>query len=209
MKTNYKKPNYLIFGSTLLFLLLLSSLATLIIVTLMFYKQLPIFGVDSGKSNPNNPVANNAFADCQLLSQDCSSQDCQYYYYCSDFSAANNCTVYDCGNKYGVTAKMPDGSFATKEYAKPDKEKIYALVDRCQGKLTIKDKKCIQGKYEVNLEVATKGECLIQGFMVDTGNKNYIAPEFKPNSGGYRLTLNSCADFSEIIAVGEGGVSIK
>lgn len=208
MKTNYKKPNYLIFGSTLLFLLLLVNLATLVIVALIFYKQLPVFGVDGG-GKLKNPAANNAFAGCQLLSDGCITQDCQFYYLCGDFPAANNCTVYDCGGNYGITAAMADGSFATKEYAKPDKEKIYALVDRCQGKLTVKDKKCVSGKYEINLEVTTKGECLIQGFMVDTGNKNYIAPEFKPNSGGYRLTLNSCADYSEIIAVGEGGVSIR
>lgn len=206
MKTNYKKPNYLIFGSSLLFLLMLVNLATLVIVTLMFYKQIPLFG---GDNNPKNPV-NNVYAGCQLLSDACAAQDCQYYYYCSDFPGAKSCAVYDCGNNYGVAVQTKEGSLATKEYAKPDKEKVYALVDRCQGKLTVKDKKCIQNKYEIDVDVTTKGQCLIQGFMVDTGNKNYISSEFKPtDNSGYHLTLNSCADFSEIIAVGEGGVSIR
>jgi len=208
MKMNYKKPNYLIFGSTLLFLLLLVNLATLIIVALMFYKQTPAFTVDNVNKS-QKPVIVSAFPDCQLLSDSCNSQDCQFYYLCSDFAAANNCTVYDCGGKYGVAAEMADGRSVTKEYAKPDKEKINALVDRCKGSLTIKNKKCVEGKYQINVAVSTVGECLIQGFMVDTGNKNYIAPEFTQNNGSYSITLNSCADFAEIIAVGEGGVSIR
>ncbi len=212
MKIYRKKPNFIIFGSILLFIILFLNILTLMLAAVIFYKQAPspLAGNNFLKANFSNKAdVGRKFADCAFLSDLCLNSDCQYYYLCNDYNKAKNCTVYDCGSGYGIVVEKEDGSFASKEYAKPDKEQIYALVDRCAGKITIKSKKCVQEKYEIDLGVETKGECAIKGFMVDTGNKNYTAPVFEKNGDNYRLTLDKCGEVAEIIAVGEGGISIK
>lgn len=210
MKPNLKAQHFLMVSATMLFILVLLNLTTLIIIALMFYKQMPLSVSDSDIKKGLNAVSfNNPFSGCQLLNDSCFGRECPYSYMCDDFKNLKNCSVYDCGKNYGIVVKTEKDDIVTREYPKPDPKEVYALVDRCRGKLDIVSKKCVGGKYEIDIKVSTKGECKIQNFLVDSGNKNYAAAAFEQTNGLYHLSLDSCNNFSEIIAVGEGGVSIK
>ncbi|MCK4520750.1 hypothetical protein KAT95_02680 [Candidatus Parcubacteria bacterium] len=148
------------------------------------------------------------FENCQLLTDSCLDKNCSYYFLCEGVEFFS-CSVYDCGDKYGILIKDRENETIVKEQAKPDKEKIKEARERCKGWTEVLEKKYENGKLEIKTSVVTKGDCEILSFIVKT-DKGYQTPLFEKKDDYYNLVFSaSLKDVFEIIAVGEGGVSIR
>lgn len=205
MKSIIKKPDYLIISIGLLFLLLLVDTFILI------FLAITLNNTNSGKQFiPGSGMSFvNPYSGCKEVGDNCLSKDCSLYYLCDGFNDMKNCTIYDCGDNYGIVAQSQNDVFETKTYAKPDEKQVYENAAQCKGKLEILNKKCVSDISEVSVKVLTQGNCQINNFLVDMGDKNYKKVVFEKKENVYNLTINSC-NFSEIIAVGgKYGVTIK
>ncbi len=148
------------------------------------------------------------FENCELLTDSCLDKDCPYYFLC-DVVEFIDCKVYDCGTCYGVLIKDKQGKTITREQPKPDKEKVKETLNKCRGTVEVLEKKYKDGKLEVKTSVVTKGDCKILSFVVKT-DKGFQTPIFEKKDDYYNLTLDVLSqEVLEVIAVGQGGVSIK
>jgi len=155
------------------------------------------------------------FPECDLLNSKCLDTDCDQYFLCSG-KEYSRCEIYDCGEEFGIGTEDKDGEFDISRKAKYNKEKIIEIKNRCNGTAEIIESDCVDGKLEIAAKVVTSGDCAIEGFLVGYGNQeNGEKISFKPakfsNVGGglYSVSVGSCGDVAEIIAIGENGVSIK
>ena len=148
------------------------------------------------------------FKNCEVLAESCLDKDCPYYFLC-DVVEFDDCSVYDCETYYGVLIKNKQGETIVREQPKPDKEKVRETLNKCRGTVEVLEKKYKDGKLEIKTSVVTKGDCEILSFIVKT-DKGYQTPLFEKKDDYYNLVFSaSLKDVFEIIAVGEGGVSIR
>ena len=155
------------------------------------------------------------FPECGLLNSECLNMDCDKYFLCSD-KKYSICEVYDCGEEFGIGTKDKDGKTDIQRKAKDNKKKIIEIKSRCSGTVEIIESDCINGKLEMAVKVVTSGDCAIEGFLVgygsgESGEKIDFKPaKFSSLGGGlYSVSVSTCGDVAEIIAIGENGVSIK
>lgn len=152
------------------------------------------------------------FPECGLLSDKCLDADCDQYFLCSG-KEYSRCEIYDCGEEFGIGTEDKNGKFDIFKKAKYNKEKIIEIKSRCDGTVEIIESDCVDGKLEIAAKVVTSGDCAIEGFLV--GYKSGEKINFKPagffslGDGLYSVSVGSCGDVAEIIAIGENGVSIK
>lgn len=159
---------------------------------------------------PKSPTEEPAlpFEQCELLAASCLDKDCPYYFLCEGIEFTF-CSIYDCKDSYGILIKTGDNRMFTREQPKPDEQKIRELTDRCQGAVEVLEKGYKDGKLEIKAKVTTEGECQIVAFVVKTKD-GYQTPLFEKNDSYYKLILDSLpAEIFKVIAVGEGGVSIR
>ena len=155
------------------------------------------------------------FPECDLLNSECLDMDCDQYFLCSG-KKYSRCEVYDCGKEFGVGVEDKSGKIDILRKAKDNKKKIIEVKSRCGGTVEIVESDCVDGKLEIAAKVATNDDCAIEGFLVGYGNQESGEKiSFKPakflslGSGLYSVSVNNCDDVSEIIAIGENGVSIR
>lgn len=147
------------------------------------------------------------FDHCEILAESCLDKDCPYYFLCD--GAKFSCNVYDCDSYYGVIFEDKDGKIIAKEQPKPQQQKVKEAINKCRGTVEVLEKKQDGKNLKIKVEVITQGQCQIQVFMVKTQD-GWQTPVFKKENDYYNLTLNVLPEeVLEIIAVGQGGVSIK
>ena len=157
---------------------------------------------------PKQIEKNIPFENCKLLTNSCLNRTCPYYFLCG-IVEFTDCKVYDCGDKYGILIKNEENETIIREQSKPDKAKIKEAVEKCKGWISILEKKYENGKLEIKTEVTTEGDCQIQAFMVKT-EQGFQTADFEKADDYYNLILAPCPEkVFRVIAVGEGGVSIR
>lgn len=204
------------------------GILSLVLVFLLFCVVLILLRTDTDNGDrENNPSAELAtsnervdfavyFPECNLLSSNCLNADCDQYFLCNDKEYLR-CEVYDCGEEFGIGTKDKDGKVdILPREAKDNKEKIVEVKSRCSGTVEIVKSDCKDEKLKMTIKVATNGDCKIEGFLVGYrdqeggGETNFKPAEFSDlDSGVYAVSVNSCNEVLEIIAIGENGVSIK
>ena len=175
----------------------------------------------SGDSNP--PIKDDSektgkfasyFPGCGLIYDDCLDTTCGLYFLCNEEKYLT-CEIYDCGEEFGIGTEDKNGKIRTMKEIKVDKDKVEELVSKCRGgSLSVIDKKCVENRLEVNVNLNIGGKCEIKNFMVeyDLGEeKKFSSVDKFSDLGGnkYLITINNCDDFAKLIAVGEGGVGIR
>ncbi|MEA2098064.1 MAG: hypothetical protein U9P70_03250 [Patescibacteria group bacterium] len=165
----------------------------------------------------DNPIENfsDYFPGCNLINDSCLSTNCDKYFLCNDKKYVT-CEIYDCKKEFGIVTVDESGKIKTSRKIKDDRERITEIKSRCDGKLEILKNECIEEKLEMQVKVETVGDCVIGDFMViykpsdNTSERRVASAEF---SGlGDRLYLvktNNCEEISELVAVGDSGVSIR
>ena len=174
---------------------------------------------NNAEINNLNGDKNNEFAayfsGCDLLNGECLSMDCGQYFLCND-EEYSVCEIYDCGTEFGVGTKDSDGKINIERRIKDNRKKIAEVKSRCGGSLEVMESNYVNEKLEVKVKVMTVGSCEIGGFLVSCKNlETDKISSFKPakfsdlGSGFYLVSVNNCSEVSEIIAIGENGISIK
>lgn len=155
------------------------------------------------------------FSGCDLLNRECLSTDCEQYFLCND-EKYSVCEVYDCGTEFGVGTKDGNGKIKVERKIKDDRKKIVEVKSRCSGSLEVTESNYTDEKFEGKVKVTTAGSCEIGGFLVscknlETNEDNSFKPAKFSDSGdgSYFVSVDNCSEVSEIIAIGENGVSIK
>lgn len=154
------------------------------------------------------------FPGCGLLNNSCLDSKCDQYFLCNDKKHLV-CEIYDCGENFGIGTEDENGKISAEMKTKQDREKIMKIVSRCKGEIEIINDVCESGKLKIQAKVTTDGDCKIEAFMAAYGGsqtepKIFMPAEFSSLGNNlYAVEIGKCDDISEIIAVGEGGVSIK
>ncbi|NOQ68277.1 hypothetical protein GQ568_02450 [Patescibacteria group bacterium] len=154
------------------------------------------------------------FPECGLIYDDCLDTTCGLYFLCNE-EKYSTCEIYDCGEEFGVGTEDKNGKIRTRKEIKVDKAKVEELVSKCRGgSLSVIDKKCVENKLEVNVDLDIGDKCEIKNFMAEydlDGEKKFSSVDKFSDLGGnkYLITINNCDDFVKLIAVGEGGVGIR
>ncbi len=154
------------------------------------------------------------FPGCGLLNNSCLGSKCDQYFLCNDKKYLV-CEIYDCGENFGVGTEDENGKISIEKKIKQDREKIIKMVSKCKGKIEIVNSVCESGKLKIQTKVTTDGDCKIEAFMAAYGGSQTESKSFAPaefsvlGNNLYAVEIGRCDDISEIIAVGEGGVSIK
>jgi len=148
------------------------------------------------------------FKNCQVIAESCLDKDCRYLFMCNE-NEFSDCTVYDCGDKYGVSITNNQRRVINKRYLKSQKAEILKNISKYQGTLEVLEEKCEDEKLYVKLEINTKEECSISKFIVSQENKEEQEVAFEKIEDYYKLTLADCSRISQVIAITEGGGIIK
>ena len=154
------------------------------------------------------------FPGCNLINEHCLSSKCDQYFLCNDKKYLI-CEVYDCGEDFGVGTKDENGKTNIEKKMKQDREKVIKMVNKCKGEVEIMDSVCENEKLKIQAKVTTAGDCKIEAFMAafggdQTETKSFASVEFSDLGNDlYTVEVDRCDNILEIIAVGEGGVSIK
>jgi hypothetical protein len=169
--------------------------------------------LDQG-SLPKNSEFASYFPGCDLINNSCLSSKCDQYFLCNDKKYLA-CEVYDCGENFGIGTKDENGKINIERKIKQDREKIIKMVSKCKGKIEIIDSVCESEKLKIQAKVTTAGDCKIEAFMAayggdQTESKSFMSAEFSDLGNDlYAVEIGRCDNILEVIAVGEGGVSIK
>lgn len=173
-------------------------------------------------SEPLKPIESSIipperFKDCQILTESCKDSSCEYLSYCQSEGEYESCQAYDCGEYFGVVInKNPEEtpnkfvkSFQKQtEIITEDKRDI--IRQNCKGSVEIIEQKCEnENNFIIKAKVNTEGECKIYRFTAKIGEDDYKAFEMEKAGDIYNLSLDSCLEDFELIAVGEMGISIK
>ena len=165
----------------------------------------------------DNPIEefSDHFPECSLISDSCLNTNCDKYFLCNDKKYVT-CEIYDCKKEFGIVTVDEDGEIKTKRRIKDNIERITEIKNRCDGKLEIIKSECVEEKLEMQVRVKTAGDCAIGGFMAVyktgeiAGEKNVKSIEFSNSEEEFYLVkADNCEEISELIAVGEAGVSIR
>ena len=148
------------------------------------------------------------FKNCKVLAESCLDKDCPYYFLCDQ--AKFSCNVYDCGTYYGVLLKDKNNKTIVRKQPKPKKQKVREAINKCRGTFEILEKKQEGKKLKIKIQITTQGECQIQAFLART-KKGWQRAVFEKKDNHYNLVFNDLTkkDVLEIIAVGQGGVTIR
>ncbi|MCK5122633.1 MAG: hypothetical protein KAQ87_00575 [Candidatus Pacebacteria bacterium] len=198
-----------------------------VMVILLFCIAAVLIQTDENKSGRENETEinnldgskNEEFASyfdgCDLLNRECLSMDCGQYFLCND-KEYSVCEIYDCGMEFGIGTKDSEGKIKIERKIKDNRKKIMEVKSRCKGLLEVIESNYVDEKFEANIKVTTAGSCKIGGFLVscknlETGEDNGFKPaKFSDfGSSSYLISVNNCSEMSEIIAIGENGISIK
>ncbi|MFZ2970396.1 MAG: hypothetical protein WA063_04575 [Minisyncoccia bacterium] len=170
---------------------------------------------NTGNTEEKRDKITEYFPDCGILSDDCLDVNCDKYFLCND-KEYKTCKIYDCGKDYGIGTIDADGKLSTSRKIKYDEEGVRKMIEKCKGDIDVLKNECIGENREMEVQVSTNGQCEITGFLA-IGKKQSENEENKVNSGkfsiiaenSYKVTFDTCENMSEIIAIGNGGVSIK
>ena len=178
--------------------ILVVSLIIVISILILIFIKLDISQTEEDK-----------FSNCKMIVESCITEECKYYFLCSGEPKISDCKVYDCGEEYGVLIKKEGGEILTSTKPKPNLEEAQKVVEKCKGEIKIIDKKCENDSLNIDLEVETIGECEINAFLVDLGEKNYSQPSWTKSDSVFQLKVADTCSVVEVIAIGQGGVAIK
>ncbi len=155
------------------------------------------------------------FPGCELLNSKCLGTECDQYFLCGD-KKYSVCEIYDCGEEFGIGTKDENGKIEKCRKMKEDREKIVRIKDKCRGTVEALESDCVDEKLEIKVKVITNGDCRIEGFWVghknkENGEKISSKPVKFSSLGGklYLVATDSCEEISELIAIGENGISIR
>lgn len=155
------------------------------------------------------------FVGCDLLNNKCLDLSCGQYFLCND-EKYKICEIYDCGAEFGVGTKDKNGEVKIERKAKENRDKIIKVKSKCSGSLEIVESNYANEKLEAKIKVTTAGDCEIGGFLVSCKNiETEESGNFKPakfsvlDDNSYLISISNCVEISEIIAIGENGISIK
>lgn len=146
------------------------------------------------------------FSSCSILENNCINNSCKLFYLCND-QEVNRCRIYDCANVYGIEAVSKDGITLRSYKEKPDNKKAESDVEKCDGKLSITESKCIEEKMEIKVYLTSSGVCKVSGFTMKIDDQDKMGFFVKENEY-YLVTANKCGKVSNLAAIGEGGVQI-
>jgi len=213
IKTNINNKNIL--------LLLVIALVILLTFSYIIYMAAKV-GIEGGGSSNvvggpteiKNNISGN-FKDCSLLSGSCLDAGCDKYFLCSD-KKYKKCEIYDCGKDYGIGTIDMGGKMAISREVKFNEANVLKMIEKCQGTVDVIKNTCNGGSREMEVKVLTNGQCGISGFLAigkkqgETGEEKVMSGKFSAaGENSYKVTFDVCEDISEIIAIGDGGVSIK
>lgn len=149
------------------------------------------------------------FSNCSLLESECLDLDCKYYTQCGDGSY-DICRVYDCGDTYGVFTENTDGKQEASKRKKPDLSAVAAKKKDCAGTMEILSQDCVEGKEQIKVKIATRGECKIGGFAVIFEGSGAESNDFTALADGtYAITALSCGTVSRIVPATDSGISLE
>ncbi|MCK4892155.1 MAG: hypothetical protein KAS78_05805 [Candidatus Pacebacteria bacterium] len=154
------------------------------------------------------------FPGCDLINNSCLSSKCDQYFLCNDKKYLA-CEIYDCGENFGIRTKDENEKINIEKKIKQDMEKIKKMVSKCNGKIEVIESACESDKLKIKAKITTDGDCKIETFMAayssdQTGSKSFMSAEFSGLGDNlYAVEIGRCDNILEVIAVGEGGVSIK
>lgn len=155
------------------------------------------------------------FPKCDLINNRCLDTSCDKYFLCND-KRYLVCEIYDCKEEFGIGTKDENGKIDIRRKIKDERKKIAEIKNRCDGTLKILKSDCIEEKLEIQTRVSTAGDCVIEGFMAvykieeDESKKSFKPAKFSNLGDGlYLVKTSNCKEISELIAIGEAGVSIK
>jgi hypothetical protein len=218
MKENKKqKTNSLLVFAGVLFVILITSLFCVIILTKPGEnKTKKENGAATADFDDNQKTEFAAyFTGCDLLNKECLNANCDKYFLCNDKKYLT-CEIYDCQEEFGIGTKDEDGKIDIRRKIKDERKKIAEIKSRCDGTLKILKSDCVEEKLEMQVQVSTAGDCAIEGFMAvyeteeDTSKKSFKPAKFSDLGNGlYLVKTSNCKETSELIAIGEAGVSIK
>ena len=165
----------------------------------------------------NDPIENfsDYFPGCSLINGSCLSTDCDKYFLCNDKKYVT-CEIYDCKKEFGIVTVDENGETKTNRKIKDDRKRIIEIKSRCDGKLEILKSECIEEKLEMQVKVETVGDCAISGFMAtyktgETASEKSVKSVefFDLEEGLYLIKTNNCEEISELVAIGDSGISIR
>lgn len=199
-----------------------TSLIFISIITLIVLLVFLIQNKEKETGGPDLPIYNDPienlsdyFPGCDLINNSCLNTDCDKYFLCNDKKYVT-CEIYDCKKEFGIVTVDENGEIKTNRKIKDDRKRIIEIKSRCDGKLEIIKNECIEEKLEMQVKVKTVGDCAISGFMAVyetgeiAGEKNVKSVEFFDlEEGLYLVKTNNCEEISELVAVGDSGVSIR
>jgi len=160
----------------------------------------------SDRSDENDPDI--YFGGCELVEAECLDiVICGLKVYCGDKNYAE-CRIYDCGDSYGIfTREIESGVFEFKNTPKPDIGNILEKKDQCVGTLEVLSEKCVEGKTEIEVRIATKGECEIESFNLKYEGTGMEKGTFAISEEGiYIISAKGCGEVNKIVPIGKGGI---
>jgi hypothetical protein len=216
-KTSKKINAPLVFIGT--FIVVLIVLLFYVVVVLVQFDKNRVLenGTDDSNSQTHIEKAGkfaSYFPGCGLIYDDCLDTTCGLYFLCNE-EKYSTCEIYDCGEEFGIGTEDENGKIRIKKEIKVDKDKVEKLVSKCRGgSLSVIDKKCVENKLEVSVNLDVGDKCEIKNFMAEYdlgGEKKFSSVDKFSDLGDdkYLITINNCNDFVKLIAVGEGGVGIR
>ena len=155
---------------------------------------------------PEQPIVEEP--ECEVLYENCRNANCEYYYLCNIIEDFESCKIYDCTFDIKAEITNKQGDIIENRREKINKEKVYNNIRNCKGTTEIINNQCIVGKKELKVQVKTQGECLINAFVVNQGQKDY-APQFEKRDNYFHLTLRSCDTITKLVAVSEKGIPVE
>jgi len=214
-KTNINKKNIPL---TLIIVFVILSLFLYIALMMIKFYGVNDEGRDENVDNAKkegNGISEN-FKDCGILFDNCSDVvNCDKYFLCDD-KKYKTCEIYDCGKDYGIGTIDKDGKLAISREIKYDEERVIKMIEKCQGKIDVAKNACNGKSREMEVKVLTNGQCEITGFLAvdegldENGEQRVGSGKFSiVGENSFKITFDSCEKISEIIAIGNGGVSIK
>lgn len=198
-------------------LLVLIGIVVVLLLLVFFIQNREEETTETGLPVSNDPVEDFSghFPECDLINDSCLNTNCDKYFLCNDKKYVT-CEIYDCKKEFGIVTIDESGEIKTERRIKYDRERITEIKNRCDGKLEIIKSECVEEKLEMRVKVKTAGDCTIGGFMAVyetgeiAGEKNVKSIKFSNlEEEFYLVKADNCEEISELIAVGDSGVSIR
>jgi hypothetical protein len=162
----------------------------------------------SDKGNQQAPEADASFPGCTVKEQNCTDTECSFYSACD--GEQKQCTVYDCGDEYGLYIRTADGTVKTKREKKPDLSAIEKERQDCSGSMELLQQGCSGQKFQAKVKLTTKGQCEIDSFIVTLDNLGNVFSTIKSEGDGiYSISSDRCGKAVRISPVTKSGISLE